>query len=122
MASKSQQGMALVEVMVALVLVALGLFSAAQLQARALLATDSALRGSQALHVAQDLLERVRASGQLGGEELTALRRNTALFAGAAASADARRAGAQVLLSLRWPDGRETDGQRSFDLHASPLP
>lgn len=118
MAHKQEQGVTLLEVMAALVVVSLGVFAAAQLQVQALQAADGALRRSQAVQVAQDLLERVRASGRLGGEELGNLRRNTELFAGASGESQASMEGGRVRVSVRWADGREEGGRTSLELGA----
>ncbi|MDD0974246.1 type IV pilus modification PilV family protein [Pseudomonas fontis] len=63
MARKAQQGVTLIEVLAALVVLALGLFSAAALQWQALHATDSALRATQAVYAAQEAYERARLNG-----------------------------------------------------------
>lgn len=47
-----QQGMTLIEVLVAMAVLALGLFAAAALQVRALQATESALNSTQAAYLA----------------------------------------------------------------------
>lgn len=62
MGKTAQQGMTLIEVLVALVVLALGLFGSATLQWRALQATEQALRDSQAIYSQQTLLEQARAS------------------------------------------------------------
>lgn len=51
MEGRRQQGMTLIEVLVAMTVLALGLFAAANLQLRALQATDSALRSTQAAYL-----------------------------------------------------------------------
>ncbi|MGH8383160.1 type IV pilus modification protein PilV [Pseudomonas sp.] len=65
-----QQGMTLIEVLVAMAVLGLGLFAAAGLQVRALQATDSALRSTQAAYLAHGMLEQARAGGDLRNEEL----------------------------------------------------
>ncbi|MEG0860515.1 MAG: type IV pilus modification protein PilV [Pseudomonas sp.] len=60
-----QQGMTLIEVLVAMTVLGLGLFAAAGLQVRALQATDSALRSTQAAYLDHDLFEQARTGGVL---------------------------------------------------------
>ncbi|PWB34822.1 pilus assembly protein PilV [Pseudomonas sp. SDI] len=62
MARTAEQGMTLIEVLVALVVLALGLFGSATLQWRALQATEQALYDSQAIYRQQTALEKARAS------------------------------------------------------------
>ncbi|MDD1978538.1 MULTISPECIES: type IV pilus modification protein PilV [Pseudomonas] len=60
-----QQGMTLIEVLVAMAVLGLGLFAAAGLQLRALQATESAQRSTQAAYLAQAVSEQARADGAL---------------------------------------------------------
>lgn len=55
---KKQQGMTLIEVLLAILVVAVGIFAAAGLQLKALQATDNARREGQALLVAYSERER----------------------------------------------------------------
>lgn len=57
-----QTGMSLVEVLVALLVLAVGVLGAALLQLNALKQTDSALRSTHIRFIAHDLLERMRAN------------------------------------------------------------
>jgi len=59
--SVRQQGMTLLEVLVALVVLALSLFSGAALQVRALQATEGALHSTQAAYLTHSQLERGQA-------------------------------------------------------------
>lgn len=56
--------MTLIEVMVALLVTAVGVLGAALLQLNALKYTDSAMRSLQVSFIAQDLIERIRANPQ----------------------------------------------------------
>lgn len=105
MTRKVQRGMTLIEVLVALVVTSLGVFTAAALQGRALYATDAALRTTQALLLGQAVLERVRAAGRLGAGEAAQLQRELQAVAGASARARVSQAGDGVALDLHWPDG-----------------
>ncbi len=58
----SQEGMTLVEVLVALVILGVGLLGAAAFQLNALKYTDSARMTSQASFIAYDMLDRIRAN------------------------------------------------------------
>ncbi|MFK8332108.1 prepilin-type N-terminal cleavage/methylation domain-containing protein [Pseudomonas sp. BJa5] len=58
-----QQGMTLIEVLLAMALLGVGLFAAAGLQLRALQATDSALRATQAAYLNHGVFEQARAVG-----------------------------------------------------------
>ena len=57
-----QEGMTLVEVLVALVILGVGLLGAAAVQLNALKYTDSARMTSQASFIAYDLMDRIRAN------------------------------------------------------------
>ena len=58
----AQEGMTLVEVLVALVILGVGLLGAAAVQLNALKYTDSARMTSQASFIAYDLMDRIRAN------------------------------------------------------------
>ncbi|WP_256589095.1 type IV pilus modification protein PilV [Pseudomonas sp. BBP2017] len=64
-----QQGMTLIEVLVAMAVLGLGLFAAAGLQVQALQATESALRTTQAAYLAQGVFEQVRAGEVLRNQD-----------------------------------------------------
>ncbi|NER61464.1 type IV pilus modification protein PilV [Pseudomonas sp. MAFF212428] len=105
MTRKVERGMTLIEVLVALVVMSLGVFTAAALQGRALSTTDSALRSTQVLLLAQEVLERVRAAGRLGAGEGAQLQRDLQAVVGASAQARVTQAGADIALDLGWPEG-----------------
>lgn len=65
-----QQGMTLIEVLVAMAVLGLGLFAAAGLQVRALQATESALRSTQAAYLDHDVFKQARTGGALRKEAL----------------------------------------------------
>ncbi|MNF63625.1 hypothetical protein D3C84_453320 [compost metagenome] len=64
-----QQGMTLIEVLVAMAVLGVGLFAAAGLQVRALQATESALRSTQAAYLAHGVLEQARAGETLPNQD-----------------------------------------------------
>lgn len=100
-----ERGMTLIEVLVALVVMSLGVFTAAALQGRALQAADGALRTTQALLLAQEVLERVRAVGSLGAGEGAQLQRDLQAVAGASAQARVVQLVDGLALDLHWPEG-----------------
>lgn len=115
MARKRQQGLTLVEVMVAQVLLALGLLGAAGLQLRAVQATDGARMLGQAAFIAHGMLERVRSAQGVDGRDQLEFRQQVEAFAGASGSGALR--GKRVLLS--WNDERGGAGQRTVELGVS---
>ncbi len=60
--SRAQDGMTLIEVLVALLVLAVGLLGAAAIQLNALKYTDSSLMTSQASFIAYDMMDRIRAN------------------------------------------------------------
>lgn len=71
---KSQAGLTLIEVLVALVIMCVGLLGAAALQINALKYTDSSSMSSQASFIAYDMMDRIRAnSANTANYALTAL-------------------------------------------------
>ena len=64
-----QQGMTLIEVLVAMAVLGLGLFAAAGLQVRALQVTESALSSTQAAYLAHGVLAQARAGKTLPNQE-----------------------------------------------------
>ena len=105
MARRLEQGMSLIEVMIALLVLSLGVFTAAALQGRALQATEGALRTTQALHLAQALLEGARAAGRLSPQHVSELQRNLVAVAGASAQASVVALGDGLTLELQWSGG-----------------
>ncbi|MCW2269694.1 MULTISPECIES: prepilin-type N-terminal cleavage/methylation domain-containing protein [Pseudomonas] len=66
MDGEQQQGMTLIEVLVAMTVLGLGLFAVAGMQVQGLQATESALRSTQEAYRAQGVLEQARAKGETG--------------------------------------------------------
>lgn len=59
---RAQDGMTLIEVLVALLILSVGLLGAAAVQLNALKYTDSSLKTTQASFIAYDMMDRIRAS------------------------------------------------------------
>ena len=122
---RRQSGMTLIEVLVALLILAIGLLGAAVLQLNALKYTDSARMTSQASFIAYDMLDRIRTNAGAdyawGRAELappitsTASVRDLDLhdfetnivgFAGKDAKGAVAVNGQEVTISISWSDGR----------------
>lgn len=136
-----QDGMTLIEVMVALLVLSVGVLGVAMLQLSALKHTDSALRSTQVSFIAHDLLERIRANPDAhyaiaslnhapGSGNLT-LARDQDLFdfadqlrrmAGDDAQACVSVTGARVTIEIDWNDSRaQGDGAQRETLTLSSL-
>lgn len=120
-----QSGMTLIEVLVALLVLAIGLMGAAALQLNALKYTDSARMTSQASFIAYDMLDRIRANAGAdyawGGAQLAPRSTSTASvrdldlhdfeanilgFAGEDAKGSVAVSGREVTVSISWEDAR----------------
>ncbi|MDD1017002.1 type IV pilus modification PilV family protein [Pseudomonas rubra] len=69
MDGERQQGMSLIEVLLAMLVLGLGLFSAAGAQVRALQATDNALHSTQAAYQQHGVLELARINAAQPGPQ-----------------------------------------------------
>ncbi|MCO7595390.1 hypothetical protein NJI34_39135 [Pseudomonas sp. S 311-6] len=113
--------MTLLEVLLAMGVLALGLFATAALQVRALQVLDNTRRDSQAIHLAQGLLERARAAGRLEAGEQAGWQARIRQVLGGAAEGRVRRSGANVVLEIHWLEAREGT-QQSVSLQGRVLP
>ncbi|MFV3405410.1 type IV pilus modification PilV family protein [Pseudomonas sp. NY15463] len=95
-------GMALLEVLVAMTVLALGLMAAAALQVRGTQAFDRAQREGQALHLAQGLLERVRGAGRLTDSDEAAWRAQVIAALGASAQGHVSVVGDAMKVEVQW--------------------
>jgi len=109
MARKPQQGLTLIEVMVALAVMGSGLLAAAGLQWKALQGTDSALMASQAAWLAHGALEESRSPAGVDRERLQRL---AEAFAGASAKGQFHSG----MVSIGWSDTRAGGGWRELQL------
>lgn len=120
---RRQAGMTLIEVLIAMLILAVGLLAGAGLQLNALKYTHSALMSTQASFIAQDLLDRMRANAggdyrvagldrispslsSVAGQDLNEFKRNIRQFAGDTAKGTVAVSGQQVRISLEWSDAR----------------
>ncbi len=120
---KSQQaGMTLIEVLIAMLILAIGVLGAAGIQLNALKYTDSALKSTQASFIAYDLLDRMRAnagSSSVVSQDLSDFKRNIRQFAGETGNGTVAVSNGRVSISIQWSDTRaeQRDGSmKSFVL------
>jgi type IV pilus assembly protein PilV len=132
--NRTQEGMTLVEVLVALVILGVGLLGAAAFQLNALKYTDSARMTSQASFIAYDMLDRIRAnavadytiappaSGNPGvtrDQDLFDFKSNIVNSLGATATGSVTVNQQVYTITISWDDSRAAnvaDSRRSFVL------
>ena len=130
----AQEGMTLIEVLVALLILSVGLLGAAALQLNALKYTDSARMTSQASFIAYDMMDRIRAnaaadytvtpptSGNLNvarDQDLYDFTRNIISFGGASATGSVSLNQGVYTITITWDDSRaanSAESRRSFVL------
>ena len=124
-----QYGMTLIEVLVSVLILAVGLLGVAALQLKALKYTDSSRMISQASFIAYDMLDRVRAnshadyswsqagrpvSSAVGASvrdlDLHDFEANIVGFAGEGAKGSVVVSGNEVTVSISWDDARAASG------------
>ncbi|QJI31102.1 type IV pilus modification protein PilV [Pseudomonas sp. ADAK18] len=124
----SQVGMTLIEVLVSVLILAVGLLGAALIQLKALKYTDSSRMTSQASFIAYDMLDRIRANsgvdyswGQLESApantvmasvrdlDLHDFEANILGFAGESAKGSVSINRREVTVSISWDDSRGTN-------------
>ena len=125
--TRQQNGMTLIEVLVAMLILGIGLLGAAVIQLNALKYTDSSRMTSQASFIAYDMLDRVRANAgadySWGRGERTSASLTTASvrdqdlhdfdanirgFAGESAKGTVAVGANEVTVSIRWDNSRGT--------------
>ncbi|MBA1202590.1 prepilin-type N-terminal cleavage/methylation domain-containing protein [Pseudomonas capeferrum] len=116
-----QQGMTLLEVLLAMTVLTFGLSSIAALQVRSLQVVEQGRRDTQAVYLAQALLERVR-DVPLNHEQVTSWQAVARELLGASVQATARQAGGGIEVDIRWRDKREADGVRVVSLQGRVVP
>ncbi|MDR2306287.1 MAG: prepilin-type N-terminal cleavage/methylation domain-containing protein [Paucimonas sp.] len=98
-----QGGMTLLEVVLAMAVLALGMFASAALQVRGQQASDDARRQGTALQLTQGLLEQVRAAGSLTLADQAAWQAQVALRMGRVAQGHLGLSAGVLTVELRWP-------------------
>lgn len=122
-----QQGVTLIEVLISVLILAVGLLGAAAIQLNALKYTDSSLRSSQASFIAYDMMDRIRANpdavanyalGNLAAAPTTAdgsdvrvqdlfdFAANIRAFGGASAGGSIVVVNRAVTVAVTWDDSR----------------
>ncbi|CAN7238310.1 MULTISPECIES: type IV pilus modification protein PilV [Pseudomonas] len=130
----AQEGMTLIEVLVALLILGVGLLGAAAVQLNALKYTDSARMTSQASFIAYDMLDRIRANaaadytvtpptaGNLNvarDQDLYDFTHNIVNFGGATATGSISLNQRVYTITINWDDSRaanSANSRRSFVL------
>jgi len=113
------RGLALLEVLMAMAVLALGLTTCASLLARGAQAFDSAGRESLALQGAQSLLERVRAQGRLTVADELGWRSQLVERLGVSAQGRVNRSAQMLQVQVLWP---AQGGEQVLTLHGGVLP
>ena len=118
-----QSGMTLIEVLVAMVILASGVLGAAAVQLNALKHTDSALMTTQASFIAYAMLDRMRANSNgdyrisameqvsptaagVAGHDLSEFKRNIRDLGGENVRGEIAVIGQQANITLQWNDAR----------------
>ncbi|WP_348748870.1 type IV pilus modification protein PilV [Pseudomonas rhodesiae] len=123
--SRRQTGTTLIEVLVAILILAVGLLGAAVIQLNALKSTDSSRMISQASFIAYDMLDRIRANASadyswsraehvrpstarasVRDQDLHDFEANILGFAGESAKASVAISANEVTVSISWDDSR----------------
>lgn len=117
----AQDGMTLIEVLVALLILAVGLLGAAAVQIKALQYTDSARMTTQASFIAYDMLDRIRANaaadysvampaegnpGNVRDQDLYDFAANIASFAGSSGKGSISVKQHVYTIRITWDDSR----------------
>ncbi|MNO89163.1 hypothetical protein D3C76_806390 [compost metagenome] len=131
---RAQEGMTLIEVLVALLILGVGLLGAAAIQLNALKYTDSARMTSQASFIAYDMMDRIRANAAADytvtpptsgnpkvarDQDLYDFTRNIAGFGGETATGSISLNQRVYTITITWDDSRAAnaaDSRRSFVL------
>jgi type IV pilus assembly protein PilV len=131
---RAQEGMTLIEVLVAVLILSVGLLGAAAIQLNALKYTDSARMTSQASFIAYDMMDRIRAnsgadytvtpatSGNLSvarDQDLYDFTTNIVNFGGATATGSVTLNQRVYTITITWDDSRAANtanSRRSFVL------
>ncbi|MDH0646166.1 prepilin-type N-terminal cleavage/methylation domain-containing protein [Pseudomonas sp. GD03858] len=96
-------GMTLLEILLAMTVLALGLFASAALQLRGMQATEGARLSGQALQLAQGMLEQGRAAGSLDAGAQAAWQAQVIRQLGASAQGHLSLSAGMLSVELDWP-------------------
>ncbi|MBT2297934.1 type IV pilus modification protein PilV [Pseudomonas fluorescens] len=134
---KAQEGMTLIEVLVAVLILGVGLLGAAMVQLNALKYTDSSRMTSQASFIAYDMLDRIRANSSADytvtppsspnlnvarDQDLYDFKTNIVSFGGATATGTVALHQRVYTITISWDDARAAnttnadEARRSFVL------
>lgn len=131
---RAQEGMTLIEVLVALLILSVGLLGAAAFQLNALKYTDSARMTSQASFIAYDMMDRIRANAAADytvtpptsgnpnvarDQDLYDFTSNIVNFGGATANGSISLSQRVYTITITWDDSRAANtanSRRSFVL------
>lgn len=132
--TQAQEGMSLIEVLVALLILTVGILGAAAVQVNALKYTDSSRMTSQASFIAYDMMDRIRANAAADytvtpptsgnpkvarDQDLYDFTRNIAGFGGKTATGSISLNQRVYTITITWDDSRAAnaaDSRRSFVL------
>ncbi|MFB4394461.1 MULTISPECIES: type IV pilus modification protein PilV [unclassified Pseudomonas] len=97
-----ERGMTLLEVLLAMVVLALGVLASGAVQLRALQASEASRRDTQVVQAAQAVLERIRAEGRVDEHVLGEWRRRLTALLGNSAEGRVTSQGDVLVLEARW--------------------
>ncbi|MGE7994100.1 type IV pilus modification protein PilV [Pseudomonas sp. NPDC089554] len=106
-----ERGMTLLEVLLSMVVLALGVLASAALQLQALQASEAARRDSQVVQAAQATLERMRAEGRVDEQALGEWRRRLTTLLGRSAEGQVTSQAGALVLEARWQERHDTAWQ-----------
>ncbi|WP_342649701.1 prepilin-type N-terminal cleavage/methylation domain-containing protein [Pseudomonas sp. REB1044] len=106
-----EQGMTLLEVVVAVLVLGVGLFTSASLQMRALHAAEGARRDAQVVQLGQSLIEQTRSAGRFQPGALHDWRARLEALLGSSGRGQAVVAGQWLRLETCWQDARGAQPQ-----------
>lgn len=104
-----QRGMTLLEVLLSVLVLAIGLFGAAGLQLRALQATEHARRDSQAVWLAHSALEQAREAGSWSAQQRGAWQRQLRDVLGEGARGEVTQSSGRLQVTVFASQARATD-------------
>ncbi|WP_203143961.1 type IV pilus modification protein PilV [Marinobacter mangrovi] len=123
--SRRQRGFTMIEVLVAVLILAIGLLGVAGVQLLSMQQTSNANMRSVATMYAQDVAERVRANGgaNLGSDDITAIEKNMQATLGPDGDLSINMNGDFAVIQVQWKErdplsGSGGESSQSFTLRA----